>query len=162
MIKKHLLSLCFYGCVLFSQAQEMEMFHRILDECILFCYDSCPSYQTKITYNHVIKYKETTYLLMDYYPRFYKAEALKDNDIKYVRFQFPYRKKDFNRKEKRVLVFDGIGLKHDTLVIKFSFRYMYRTRAILHVEMSDGVTFYYVYSPIQQEWLCVRKEEWGI
>jgi hypothetical protein len=163
-MKKIILLLCFYGCLSGSYSQNSNTFYPILDECISYCIDSLPEIFTQTIY-------KIDYVLADDYPRYYKLKFLEHKNIQLVtllprsilslhvkrKMQKIYRKDGVY-----VMMYDGINLAHDTLRVSFSFRCIQRTRKETWVAISDGITFHYCYSPLEEKWVCVRKEIWGI
>jgi hypothetical protein len=162
-MKKIVLFLCFLGYFLLSYPQSSYRFDPILDECLSYCIDSLPT-----------AYK-ADYILADNYPYNYKIKIPKDKNIQFVtlypssilslsmrrEMQKIFRKKGIYE-GARVMLYDGIDLMQDTVVVRFSFRYIHRIKKVTYVAISSGVFFYYCYSQIEEKWVCVRKEDWGI
>jgi len=114
------------------------------------------------------------YIVGDKYPYYFKITHPEVDNIQFVTLlsssmlSLPVKRKMqkiFSKKEgvyegASVMMYNGIDLVQDTLKVSFLFPYVYRTKKIFNIAMSNGVNFYYCYYPQEGKWVCVRKERW--
>ena len=169
-----------------SQKPTQEQF-QLLDECIAYCIDSSIIGTAELSpapfnlKNYLrdypkVQYKGKTYpfyLVIDGLPYwyFYKSEFFKDRDFPLIVVDYDIRHsislkwkmRRILRKRTPCLFFEYFDFCHDTLQISFTFRYVQlNKRKRIGLSISDGIRFYYLYNPLLEKWVCIRKEEWGI